>query len=95
MSLTFRWERLGMSGLDGGSYSLAGHTLAEFVPRDEASSITGGMIADGEKAVAYTEIVPVLIEAVKAQQREIMAQQGAIKALEDRIAELESQAAVR
>ena len=39
--------------------------------------------AGGEKAVAYTEIVPVLIEAIKAQQ-------ARIEDLEDRIAELES-----
>jgi hypothetical protein len=39
-------------------------------------------VADGEKAVAYTEIVPVLIEAIKAQQQQI-------SILEQRIAELE------
>jgi hypothetical protein len=38
---------------------------------------------DGEQAVAYTQIVPVLIEAIKAQQERI-------EDLEDRIAELES-----
>jgi hypothetical protein len=38
---------------------------------------------DGEKGVAYTEIVPVLIEAIKTQQVRI-------DALEERIAELES-----
>ncbi len=27
--------------------------------------------ADGTKAVAYTEIIPVLIEAIKEQQKEI------------------------
>jgi len=41
--------------------------------------------AEGEKAVAYTEIVPVLIEAIKAQQQEI-------ETLKQRIAGLESQA---
>jgi hypothetical protein len=38
---------------------------------------------DGEQAVAYTQIVPVLIEAIKAQQ-------ARIEDLEERIAELES-----
>lgn len=42
----------------------------------------------GERAVAYTEIVPVLIEAIKAQQERI-------EALEERIAGLESQATAR
>jgi hypothetical protein len=37
---------------------------------------------DGDKAVAYAEIVPVLIESIKAQQRQI-------ELLEARIAELE------
>ncbi len=39
--------------------------------------------AEGEKAVAYTEIVPVLIEAIKAQQRQI-------ETLEQRLAALEA-----
>jgi hypothetical protein len=37
---------------------------------------------DGDKTVAYAEIVPVLIESIKAQQRKI-------ELLEARIAELE------
>ena len=37
---------------------------------------------DGDKTVAYAEIVPVLIESIKAQQRQI-------ELLEARIAELE------
>jgi hypothetical protein len=44
--------------------------------------------ADGEKAVAYTEIVPVLIEAIKAQQQRI-------ETLEQRIAWLEAADAPR
>jgi hypothetical protein len=44
--------------------------------------------AGGEKAVAYTEIVPVLIEAIKAQQREI-------ETLKQRIAGLEAEGETR
>jgi hypothetical protein len=44
--------------------------------------------AGGEKAVAYTEIVPVLIEAIKAQQREI-------ETLKERIAGLEAEGETR
>ena len=44
--------------------------------------------AGGEKAVAYTEIVPVLIEAIKAQQREI-------ETLKERIAGLEANGTAR
>ena len=40
--------------------------------------------AEGERAVAYAEIIPVLIEAMKTQQ-------GRIEVLEGRLAELESQ----
>ena len=39
---------------------------------------------EGERAVAYAEIIPVLIEAMKTQQ-------GRIEVLEERLAELESQ----
>ena len=40
--------------------------------------------AEGERAVAYAEIIPVLIEAIKAQQ-------GRIEALEERLAEMDTQ----
>ena len=37
-----------LNGLDAASYSLTGHTHSEFVTRDEAGSVNGGMIVDGE-----------------------------------------------
>jgi hypothetical protein len=37
---------------------------------------------DGEKAVAYTEIIPVLIEAIKAQQKQIESLEARIEDLE-------------
>jgi len=39
----------------------------------------------GEKAVAYSEIIPVLIEAIKTQQ-------GEIETLKERLAHLEARA---
>jgi hypothetical protein len=40
-------------------------------------------VEGGEKAVAYSEIIPVLIEAIKTQQ-------GEIETLKERLADLES-----
>lgn len=58
-------------------YGVVAQEIEEVLPE----VVTEG--ADGEKAVAYTEIVPVLIEAIKAQQQHI-------EALEERIAGLEA-----
>ena len=40
------------------------------------------IIGDGDKAVAYNELIPILIEAVKEQQKMIEAQQNKIDKLE-------------
>ena len=66
----------------GRHYGVVAQETEEVLPE----VVTEG--ADGEKAVAYTEIVPVLIEAIKAQQQQIAA-------LEARIAGLEAQATTR
>ncbi|MFA7405894.1 MAG: tail fiber domain-containing protein, partial [Pelobacteraceae bacterium] len=47
--------------------------------------------ADGTKTVAYTEIIPVLIEAIKEQQKIIEKQQKALEAQLSRIEKLEQQ----
>lgn len=43
---------------------------------------------DGVKAVSYTEIIPVLIEAMKEQQKQITDQQKRIEELEKKISQL-------
>ncbi len=43
---------------------------------------------DGEKAVAYTELIPILIEAMKEQQKIIEKQQSDMKALMTAIEEI-------
>lgn len=43
---------------------------------------------EGNKAVAYTEIIPILIEAMKEQQKQITDQQKKIDALEKKVAQL-------
>jgi len=49
---------------------------------------------DGEKAVSYTELVPILTEAIKQQQKQIEAQQKQIEALLGRVNALEQAKAV-
>jgi hypothetical protein len=61
---------------EGGHYGVIAQEVEDVLPE----VVTEG--ADGEKAVAYTEIIPVLIEAIKTQQRQI-------ELLEARIADLE------
>ncbi len=48
---------------------------------------------DGIKAVSYTKIIPVLIEAMKEQQKQITAQIDEIKGQQKRIEELEKKVA--
>lgn len=45
---------------------------------------------DGTKAVAYTEIIPVLIEAIKEQQKTIEKQQAENNEQQKRIEKLEN-----
>jgi len=46
--------------------------------------------ADGFRSVAYTEVIPLLVEAIKEQQTEIEARTERIQALESRLAKLEA-----
>jgi hypothetical protein len=61
----------------GRHYGLIAQDVEEVLPE----VVTGG--SEGECAVAYAEIIPVLIEAIKAQQ-------GRIEVLEEPPAELET-----
>jgi hypothetical protein len=79
--VTFLWrsdEYRGKNFDTGRHYGLIAQEAEEVLPEVVLEG------ADGEKAVAYTEIVPVLIEAIKAQQKHI-------EALEERITGLEAE----
>jgi hypothetical protein len=80
VSFLWRSEEHEEKNFDSGRhYGVIAQEIEEVLPE----VVTDG--ADGGKVVAYSEIVPVLIEAVKAQQK-------TIEALEERIAGLESMA---
>jgi hypothetical protein len=79
VSFLWRTDEYEERNLDSGRhYGLIAQDVEEVLP--EVVSEGGG----GERAVAYAEIIPVLIEAIKAQQ-------GRIEVLEERLAELETQ----
>jgi hypothetical protein len=77
--VTFDWKRdeyPDMNFDEGTHYGCIAQEVEEVLPEVVREG------PDGDKAVAYSEIVPVLIESIKAQQRQI-------ELLEARIAELE------
>jgi hypothetical protein len=77
--VTFDWktdEYPDMNFAEGTHYGCIAQEVEEVLPEVVREG------PEGEKAVAYSEIVPVLIESIKAQQRRI-------ELLEARIAELE------
>ena len=74
----FRWdtEEYDTKGFPGGRhYGVIAQEVDEVLPE-----VVGGL-PDGERTVAYSEIIPVLIEAVKAQQGEIEALRAEVAAL--------------
>jgi hypothetical protein len=77
--VTFDWRRDEYPAMDfdeGTHYGCIAQEVEEILPE------VVGEGPDGDKTVAYSEMVPVLIESIKAQQRQI-------ELLEARIAELE------
>ena len=68
---------------DGRHYGVIAQEIEEVLPEVVNTA------PDGTKAVAYTEIVPVLIEAIKEQQKIIEKQQQAIEKQQVRLERLE------
>jgi hypothetical protein len=59
----------------------------------EVEKVLPGVVSkdtDGFRSVAYTEVIPLLVEAIKEQQTEIAARTERIQALESRLAKLEA-----
>jgi hypothetical protein len=78
VSFLWRTEENQDRNFDSGRhYGLIAQDVEEVLPEVVAEGV------EGEMAVAYAEIIPVLIEAIKAQQ-------GRIEVLEERLAELET-----
>jgi hypothetical protein len=78
VSFLWRTEECEDKDFDGGRhYGVIAQEVEEVLPEVVSEG------ADGEKTVAYSEIIPVLIEAIKTQQERI-------EILEERIAGLES-----
>jgi hypothetical protein len=60
-----------------GHFGVIAQEVEEIVPEVVTETI------DGEKAVVYSELMPILIEAIKAQQSQIETLKGRIAALEE------------
>jgi hypothetical protein len=79
--VTFRWKTQEYEDLgfpDGEHYGIMGQEAEEVV----AEIVTGG--PDGPKTIVYSELVPVLVEAIKTQQDQI-------EALQKQMAEMRAQ----
>lgn len=76
--VSFDWKQgeFGKNFPQGRHYGVIAQEIEKVLPEVVNTA------SDGTKAVAYTEIIPVLIEAIKEQQREI-------ESLKRRVAELE------
>lgn len=83
--VSFAWKREEYKDKgfpEGRHYGVIAQEIEKVLPEVVNTS------ADGEKAVAYTELVPVLIEAMKEQQKVIEKQNKAIEALQTAVEQL-------
>ena len=69
---------------EGTHYGVIGQEVEKVLPEVVKES------PNGEKSVSYTEIIPVLIEAVKEQQKIIETQQKEMEALKTKVQKLEN-----
>ena len=69
---------------EGTHYGVIGQEVEKVLPEVVKES------PNGEKSVSYTEIIPVLIEAVKEQQKIIETQQKEMEALKTKVQKLET-----
>lgn len=85
VSFEWRKDEFKDKGLpDGRHYGVIAQDIEKVLPEVVAPG------PDGDKAVAYHEIIPVLIEAIKEQQTTIDDLKAQIKAMDDKIKKLES-----
>ncbi len=73
---------------DGKHYGVIGQEVEKVLPEVVKESL------NGEKSVSYTELIPVLIEAVKEQQKIIETQQKEMEALKTKVQKLEAKGLV-
>ncbi len=73
---------------DGRHYGVIGQEVEKILPEVVKESL------NGEKSVSYTELIPVLIEAMKEQQKIIETQQKEMEALKTKVQKLEAKGLV-
>jgi hypothetical protein len=79
--VSFRWRDEDYEGKNfdpGTHYGMIAQEVEQVLP-DIVTEAT-----DGEKAVLYTELIPVLVESIKAHQQQIAALRARIEELESR-----------
>jgi len=80
--MRFRWKHNSILGRPGEyDYGVLANEVQEVFPEIVADTAHDSPDGDRYKAVAYDKLVPVLIEAVKAQQNEIEELKALVKSL--------------
>jgi hypothetical protein len=80
--MRFRWKQNSILGRPGEyDYGVLANEVQEVFPEIVADTAHDSPDGDRYKAVAYDKLVPVLIEAVKAQQNEIEELKALVKSL--------------